>query len=80
MKDYWTEGYEAPCKANNFQSNQPSAFEIDMHYTSWESLLWWRKDTLIGLQYESSKQELRRLKSQLRTIHREMKWRIENNK
>ena len=30
-KDFWTEGYEAPCRSNGYQSNRPSAFEIDLH-------------------------------------------------
>ena len=76
MKDYWTEGYEAPCKANNFQSNQPSAFEIDLHYASEYILKGWFINTTRDIEAGHwSKLEMRRREHQLETIKAEYAYR-----
>ena len=76
MKDYWTHGYEAPCKANNFKSNQPSAFEIDLHYAS-EYILkgWFIRTTKSIAEGHWSKLEMRRRNHQLETIKAEYAYR-----
>lgn len=76
MKDYWTHGYEAPCKANNFQSNQPSAFEIDLHYASEYILKGWLISTTKDIEAGHwSKHEMRRRRHQLETIKAEYAYR-----
>ena len=82
MKDYWKHGYEAPCKANGYQSNYPGAFAIDMHHTSDISLQGWLTSTKRSIDESPkwNKFEQRRLASQLRTISEEIEWRKENTK
>ena len=76
MKDYWTEGYEAPCKANNFQSNQPSAFEIDLHYASEYILKGWFITTTRSIEEGCMNPlEMRRREHQLETIKAEYAYR-----
>ena len=76
MKDYWTEGYEAPCKANNFQSNQPSAFEIDLHFASEDILKGWLISTTKEVEEGHwNKHEMRRRTHQLETIKAEYAYR-----
>ena len=66
MKDYWKHGYEAPCKANNFQSNQPSAFEIDLHFASEYILKGWFISTTKEVEEGHwNKHEMRRREHQL---------------
>jgi hypothetical protein len=81
MKDYWTHGYEKPCKANNYQCNQPSAFAIDMHYTTDKRLQGWLINTKRSIETcpQWDKHEQRRLANQLRTINEEIEWRKTNN-
>ena len=80
-KDFWKDGYEKPCKANNFQSNYPGAFAIDLHYGSEHNLRWWLLNTERALEKveDWNKFEQRRLASQLRTINEEIEWRKANN-
>lgn len=72
-KDYWTEGYEAPCAANGFQSNKPSAFAIELHHSTECVLNSWFLNTtrdLISRKYDAD-----RLQSQLKTIKAEYAYR-----
>ena len=72
-KDYWTEGYEAPCKANGFQSNKPSAFAIELHHSTECVLRTWFLNTtrdLVARKYDAN-----RLQSQLKTIKAEYAYR-----
>lgn len=75
MKDYWTEGYEAPCRDNNFQSNQPSAFGIDLHYSSEAQLNWWHRTTIKELAEARLGFRKRELQSQLRSVLAEFDYR-----
>lgn len=76
MKDYWKHGYEAPCEANNFQSNQPSAFEIDLHYASEYILKGWLINTTRSIEEGHwSRIEMRRRELQLETIKAEYAYR-----
>ena len=76
MKDYWTEGYEAPCKANNFQSNKPSAFEIDLHYMTDGSVNRWLLNTEKEIERGTDNpHEMQRLSNQLKSIKAEIAYR-----
>ena len=76
MKDYWTEGYEAPCKANNFQSNKPSAFEIDLHYMTDGSVNRWLHNTIKDIeQCPDNPHEMQRLVNQYDSITAEIAYR-----
>jgi hypothetical protein len=80
-KDFWKDGYDKPCKANNFQSNYPGAFAIDLHYTTDHCLQDWLTNTKRSIETcpQWNKFEQRRLASQLRTINEEIEWRKANN-
>ena len=76
MKDYWTEGYEKPCSANNFKSNRPSAFEIDLHYASEFILKNWLITTTRDVEEgHPNPHEMRRRQHQLETIKAEYAYR-----
>lgn len=76
MKDYWTEGYEKPCRANNFQSNKPSAFEIDLHYASEYILKNWLISTTKQVEEgHQNPHEMRRRIHQLESIKAEYAYR-----
>mgnify|MGYP000366667865 CR=1 FL=1 len=72
-KDYWTEGYEAPCKANGFQSNKPSAFAIELHFSSECVLRTWFLNTTSDLL--TRKYDTDRLKKQLEAVKAEYAYR-----
>jgi hypothetical protein len=76
MKDYWTEGYEAPCKANGFQSNKPSAFEIDLHYMTEGNVNRWLLNTEKEIERGTENpHEMKRLTNQLKSIKAEIAYR-----
>ena len=76
MKDYWTEGYEAPCRANNFQSNKPSAFQIDLHYMTDGNVNRWLINTEREIkQCNNDPHETQRLSNQLKSIRAEIAYR-----
>lgn len=75
MKDYWTEGYEAPCRSNNFQSNRPSAFGIDLHHSSEPQLNWWHRTTIKELAEARLGFRKRELQTQLRSVLAEFDYR-----
>jgi hypothetical protein len=76
MKDYWTEGYEAPCKSNNFQSNKPSAFQIDLHYMTDGNVNRWLINTIKDIeQCPDDRHEMQRLVNQLKSITEEITYR-----
>jgi len=76
MKDYWTEGYEAPCKSNNFQSNKPSAFEIDLHYMTDGNVNRWLLNTEKEIERGTDNpHEMKRLTNQLKSIKAEIAYR-----
>lgn len=80
-KDFWKDGYEAPCKANGYQSNHPGAFAIDLHYGSEHNLRWWLVTTERDLEKVEgwNKFEKRRLESQLYAVNEEIAWRKANH-
>lgn len=73
--DYWTEGYDPPCRANNFQSNQPSAYQIDLHYSSEPQLEWHYQTTILMLAEATSAMRKRELSHQFETILEEYRYR-----
>ena len=85
MKDYWTEGYEAPSAANNYQDNMPSAYQCQIHGYSNEIL----NGELVGTQrnlgnlkpeqfrYKFIKREYEVM---LECLNEEIQWRKENTK
>jgi len=76
MKDYWTEGYEKPCRANNFQSNKPSAFEIDLHYMTDGNVNRWLLNTEKEIERGTDNpHEMKRLSNQLKSIKAEIAYR-----
>jgi hypothetical protein len=75
QKDFWTEGYEAPCRSNGYQSNRPSAFQIDLHYASEQVLHNWLVTTKRSMNKDNSRMEANRLVSQLRSIEGEYTYR-----
>lgn len=76
MKDYWTEGYEKPCRANNFQSNKPSAFEIDLHYMTDGNVNRWLLNTEKEIERGTENpHEMKRLSNQLKSIKAEIAYR-----
>jgi len=76
MKDYWTEGYEKPCRANNFQSNKPSAFEIDLHYMTDGNVNRWLLNTEKEIERGTDNpHEMKRLANQLKSIKAEIAYR-----
>ena len=76
MKDYWTEGYEKPCRANNFQSNKPSAFEIDLHYMTDGNVNRWLLNTEKEIERGTDNpHEMKRLTNQLKSIKAEIAYR-----
>ena len=74
-KDFWTEGYEAPCRSNGYQSNRPSAFQIDLHHSSEYILNNWWLNTKRNMDKDNSRMETNRLVSQLRSIEGEYAYR-----
>jgi len=77
-KNYWTEGYEAPCKANGFQSNKPSAFAIELHYSTECVLKSWFLNTtrdLVSKRCDTDRLERKRLLRQLEAVKAEYAYR-----
>ena len=65
-----TNGYERPCKANNYQDNRPSAYEIKLAHTSTRVLEGYRTNAWTELVKASGKKQLDRALRQVNTIER----------
>jgi hypothetical protein len=65
-----TRGYERPCRANGYQSNRPSAYEISLAYTTTSLLEGYRVNARTELTKASGKKEIDRALNKVNTIER----------